>query len=171
MQEIYLENAKKVLNNKPKIERELKVKITNKGKNIFVDGAAENEFITIEVLEAINFGFHVDTALQLKNEEIIFQTINIKDITKRNDLARIKARIIGTLGKTLKTLETLTECEICLHDSRIAIIGDCEEIEDAIQALTSIIQGSKQSNVYARLEKHRRDKREKDIIYIKNELK
>lgn len=159
MQETYVENISKILKNKNKLESELEIKITNKGKNIFVEGPAEKEFIAINVLEAINLGFSIECALQLKNEKITLQTINIKDVTKRNDLERIRARIIGTYGKTLKTLKNLTECEICLHDNQIGIIGNCEEIEDAIQSIKSLIHGSKQGNVYARLEKQRKRKR------------
>ena len=169
MQQTYIESIAKVLSSKKKLEKEFEIKITNRGKNLFVDGKPENEFIALNVIEALDFGFPIDTALELKQEEIIFQIINIKDITKRSDLSRIKARLIGTRGRTLKTLKILTECNICLHDNQIAIIGNCEEIEDAVQAIISIIHGSKQSNVYARLEKHRKNKNKDSKISIKNE--
>jgi ribosomal RNA assembly protein len=162
MQEIYVENIKEILRTKSRIQKELKVKLTNKGHNIFIDGKPEDEFLALKVLEAVNLGFSVDSALQLKEEDIILQSLNIKDLTKRNDLDRVRARIIGTNGRTLKTLDNLTNCDLSLHDNQIGIIGDTEEIEDAIQALTSIIQGSKQSNVYARLEKQRKKKRLED---------
>ena len=54
MQEIYIENLKQVLQNKKKLESELEIILTNKGKNIFVEGQADKEFIAIEVLKAIN---------------------------------------------------------------------------------------------------------------------
>jgi len=168
MQETYIENLAKVIKNKPKLEKQLKIKITNKGKNIFIDGKPENEFLAIEILKAIDMGFSTDCALELKQENIILQIVNIKDITKRHDLERVRARIIGTHGKTLKTLENLTECSLSLHDNQIGIIGDTEEIKDAIQSITSIIQGSKQSNVYARLEKQRKKKRLEDRNILQN---
>ena len=159
MQKIYVENIKEVLRNKNKLEKELEIKMKYKGKDVFVDGKAEKEFIAIEVLKAINLGFSVNSALMLKQENFILQTINIKDVTKRNDLKTIKSRIIGTHGKTLKTLKNLTDCNLSLQDNQIGIIGDIEEIADAIQAITSIIQGSKQSNVYGKLEKQRKRRR------------
>ena len=58
MQEIYIEDLKKVLINKKKLESELEVKISNKGKLIFVEGDADDEFIALEVLEAINQHLH-----------------------------------------------------------------------------------------------------------------
>ena len=159
MQEIYVENMNHVLPNKKKLEKELEVKITNKGKNVFVDGDAEKEYTALEVMQAINLNFSVSKALLLKNDNIIIQTLNIKDTTKRHDLERVRARIIGTKGKTLKTLHNLTNCEISLKDNKIGIIGNAEEIEEAIQALTSLIQGSKQGNVYSRVEREKKRKR------------
>ncbi|MBD3252307.1 hypothetical protein GF386_01095 [Candidatus Pacearchaeota archaeon] len=171
MQEIYIENLKKVLGNKNKLEKELDIKIKNKGKLVLVEGLTEKEFIAIKILEAIDLNFSIDDALKLKKEEIIMQILNIKKITKRHDLERIRARIIGTHGKTLKTLTDLTKCSISLKDNKIGIIGDCEEIEDAIQAVKSLIQGSKQGNVYARAEKQRKRKKLRKDEPIKNELK
>ena len=159
MQEIYVEDVRKVLQNKRKLEDSLNIIISNKGKNIFVDGNAEDEFIAIEVLEAINVGFSIPKALLLKEEEMMLQRIHIKDLTKRKDLKEVRARIIGTKGKTLGTINNLTNCEISLQDNEVGIIGDAENIEDAIQGLQSIIQGSKQGNVYSRIERERKKKR------------
>ncbi len=162
MQEIYIENLKEVLRNKVIIQKELGIKLSNKGHNVFVNGKAASEFLAIEVLEAVNLGFSVDAALQLKQDNVILQTVNIKDITKRHDLERVRARIIGTQGRTLKTLDNLTKCDLSLHDNQIGIIGNTEEIEFAIQAITSLVQGSKQGNVYGRLEREKKKKRLED---------
>jgi len=170
MQETYVENIRKVLQNKQRFEKELEIKITNKGKNVFVDGSPEKEYIAIEVLKAINLDFSIENALLLKQENNILQTLNIKDITKRHDLERVRARIIGTRGKTLKTLNNLTNCTVSLHDNQVGIIGDAEEIEDAVQAFTSLIHGSKQGNVYARTERIKKQKKIKRNEYIENDL-
>lgn len=171
MQEIYIEPLLKVIKNKSTLEKELNVRITNKGKNVFVDGSAEKEFIAIEVLRAINIGFSIDQALLLKQNNTILQILNIKDITKRKDLGRVRGRIIGTDSRTINTIKKLTTCDIALHDNKVGIIGNAEEIEDAIQAVTSIIQGSKQGNVYSRLERQRKRKRLEGKLDIRNELK
>lgn len=159
MQEIYIEEVNKVFRNKKKLESQLGIKITNKGKNVFVDGPAEKEYIALEVLEAINCNFSIEKALLLKNEDIILHKLNIKDITKRSDLDRVRGRIIGTGGKTLKTLKNLTDCELSLSDNQVGIIGPSESIEEAIQGITSLIQGSRQGNVYSRIEKQKKRKR------------
>ena len=151
-----------VLPNKKKLEKELGVKITNKGKNLFVNGKAEKEYTALEVMQAINLNFSVNKALLLKNDNTILQTLNIKNITKRHDLERVRARIIGTKGKTLQTINNLTNCEVSLKDNKIGIIGNTEYIEEAIQALISLIQGSKQGNVYSRVEREKKRKRMRD---------
>lgn len=169
MQEIYVENIRKVVQNKKKIEQVLNIKLTNKGKNVFVDGKAEEEYIAIEVLEAINVGFSVTRALLLKEENIILQRINIKDITHKKNLHDIRARIIGKDGRTLKTLKNLTDCALSIQDNQIGIIGNADEIEDAIQALTSLIHGSKQGHVYGRVEREKRKRRFMDKRPFENE--
>jgi ribosomal RNA assembly protein len=172
MQEIYIEDIKKVILNKNKLEKELNVKITNKGKLFFVEGKGEDEYLALKVLEAIILDFSVDRALLLRNENIILQTLNIKDLTKRKDIRAVKSRIIGTRGKTLKNLNHLTDCWISLNDSQVGIIGDAELIENAIQAMTCLIQGSKWGNVYARLEREMKKRRLNPLNYknIKNEF-
>ena len=85
---------------------------------------------------------------------MIFEIINIKEHTNRQDFSRVRARIIGRRGKTLKTLCQLTKCYFELKDNNIGIIGYPEFIKNAQEAVISIIRGSKQSNVYKFLEKN-----------------
>ncbi len=169
VQEIYVENIRKLILNKKKLEKALDVKITNKGKLVFVDGEADKEFTALQVMEAIKLDFPIEKALELTNEDVILQTIHIKDITKRNDLERVRGRIIGTQGKTLKTLNNVTGCHFELSDNQVGIIGNTEDIEEAKQAVTSLIQGSKQSNVYTRAERLKKQKR-LDPVDLENEL-
>jgi ribosomal RNA assembly protein len=155
MQEIYSEFIRKILQNKSKLEKGLKVKITNKGKILFVEGNAEDEYTAVQAIEAINLGFTVQQALLLTEEGFILEKVNIKDLTRRHDLERIRGRVIGTKGKTKKLIENLSDCLISLHDNIVGIIGRAEHIEQAMQALTSLIQGAKQSKVYSFLERAR----------------
>ncbi|MEK6914275.1 MAG: KH domain-containing protein [Nanoarchaeota archaeon] len=163
MQEIYVQNIKEIIRTKTKLEKELGVKITNKGRIFFIDGTPENEFLALEVVEGIKLGFSADRALELKQEDFIIQKINIKNITRRNDLERIRARLIGTKGKTLKTLRNLTNCDFSITNNEIGIIGPIDEIEEALQSVTSLVQGSKQGNVYSRLEKNGKIKRKENL--------
>ena len=152
-QGIITNNLKEVLNNKERLRKELGIKITNKGRIILIEGAPENEYLGLKILEAVNLGFSIEKALLLKDEEVIFHVINIKDITRRKDLVHIRARIIGTEGKTKKNIENLSDCLVSMHNNQVGIIGEAGCIEEAIIAMKSLIQGSKQGNVYARLER------------------
>ncbi len=170
-QEIYAQNLKEIINNRDIIEKELKVKISNQGRNIFIDGPGENEYLCLKIIEAINLGFSLNKALSLKNENILFQVLNIKEITKRKDLREVRARIIGTLGKTKQNLQNLSDCLISIHNNQVGIIGEAEYIKEAIISLRCLIQGSKQGNIYARLEKKKKERRLKPGEIIKNEFK
>ncbi len=155
MKKIICEKLTRILKSKKKLSEILKVKITNRGKEIYLEGSPEEEYLAEKVIDAINFGFATNKALLIKKEDLMFEIINIKDHTKRKDLQRIRGRIIGKGGKTLKTLSNLSECFIETKENNIGIIGLPESIEVVQEAIISIIKGSKQSNVYSHLEKIR----------------
>ena len=145
-----------ILRNKKRLERKLKVILTIKGNEIEIEGKEVNIFLTNQVLEAIDKNFSVKTALLLTNEDYVFEEINIKSINKKKSLSSIKSRLIGTKGKTLKTISNIANCHLALNDNIISIIGPAESIKETTQAINSLIHGSKQSNVYSYLERTRR---------------
>jgi ribosomal RNA assembly protein len=136
------------------LEPELNVKIKIKGNEVSIDGNPEDEYIAERVIEAINFGFPFDAALSIKKDDAIFEIMNIKDFTHSKDLERVRARVIGTEGKTLRTLSNLTDCNFEIKGNEVGIIGMPESIKNGHNAMMMIVQGSKQANVYAFLEKH-----------------
>lgn len=154
MKKIISKKFPRLVKNKKRLEEKLEVKINNRGKEITISGPSVNEYIAEKVIEAIDLGFSISNALLIKEEDFTFEIINIKDHTKRKDLERIRARLIGSKGKTLKTLHNLTNCNFELKDNQIGIIGNPEDIENAQNAVIAIIKGAKQSNVYSFLEKH-----------------
>jgi KH domain-containing protein len=154
MKTIFSEKIARIIRNRKKLEEKLHVKITNRGKEVFVEGSPENEYTAEKVLDSLNLGFPFSIAILIKEEDFIFEILNIKDYTKRKDLERIRARIIGTKGKTLQTLHQLTNCNFELKDNYVGIIGPPECMENGQEAIIAIIKGAKQSNVYSLLEKH-----------------
>ena len=153
MKKIICEKLPRILKNKKRLEDALEVKITNRGKEVYLEGTSEKEYAAEQVIDAIEFGFSINKALLIKKEDLVFEIINVKDHTNRKDLFRVRSRIIGKSGKTLKTLSVLTECFLEINENQIGIIGHSESIHSAEEAIISIIKGSKQSNVYAHLEK------------------
>jgi len=102
MKKIISEKLPRILRNKKKLEKELNVKITNKGIDVSVEGESVDEYIAEKVIDAINFGFPLTDALMIKSEDFAFEIISIKDYTTKRDFSRIRARIIGKGGKTLR---------------------------------------------------------------------
>jgi len=158
MRTIISEKISRLIKKKKILEKELNVKIKNRGKEVFIEGTPEMEYVAEKIIDAMSFDFPFDIVLLIKNEGFSFEILNIKDHTKRKDLERIRARIIGKKGKTLQTLSNLTKCYFELKENRVGIIGDGEHIKNAENAVISIIKGAKQSNVYGFLEKHQPDK-------------
>lgn len=154
MKTILSEKLPRILKNKKRLEKKLNIKITNRGKEVRISGKPEEEYIAEKVIDALNFGFPFSVAISIKEENLEFEILNIKDHTTRKDLERIRARIIGKGGKTLKTLCQLTKCNFELKDNFVGIIGLPELIENAQESVISIVKGAKQSNVYSHLEKN-----------------
>ena len=154
MKKILSDKVARIIKNKKRLEKILKVKITNRGKEVFIEGDSEDEYAAEKVIDALNLGFPFEAAILIKKENFSFEILNIKDYTKRKDLEIIRARIIGKGGKALKTLHGLTKCYFELNNNNVGIIGSSEHIKNAENSIISIIKGAKHSNVYSFLEKH-----------------
>ena len=154
MKTILSEKLPRILKNKKRLESKLSIKISNRGKEVQIDGKPEDEYIAEKVIDALNFGFSFSVAISIKEESLEFEILNIKDHTARKDLVRVRARLIGKGGKTLQTLNQLTKYNFELKDNQMGIVGSPELIENAQESVISIIKGSKQSNVYSHLEKN-----------------
>lgn len=154
MEKLIVDKLPRITKNRKRLEEALNVKITNRGTEVYIEGNGENEYIAEKVIQALNFGFPVSKALLIQDEEFIFEIISIKDHTNRKDLARVRGRIIGAKGKTIKTLSDLTKCNFERKDNFMGIIGPAVCMQNAQEAIISIIKGSKQSNVYAHLERN-----------------
>ena len=155
MKKIFSEKVKKIISKKENLEEALNVKITYRGKEVFIEGKSEDEYYAELVLDAMNFGFSFSHAILIKTEDFNLEILNIKDYTKRKDYASVRARIIGKGGKTLKVLSDLTDCYFEVNENRVGIIGSPEIMKKVQEAVILLIQGTKQSNVYSFLEKNR----------------
>jgi len=153
METIYCENIKKLKREKNFLERELKIKITIKGKNVIIRGAALNEYGASIVIDSINMGFAPQTACLIQDKDFVFEKINIKDHTRRKNLEIIKSRLIGTHGTTKNTIEQIAGCKIKIKGNIVGIICPADTMEYALTGIINLIKGSKQSNIYKYLER------------------
>ena len=154
MKKLISEKIIRVIKGKQKLEKELNVKLSIRGKEVEIEGEPEDEYVAEKVLDALDFGFPFSVAMLIKDEDYLFEILNIKHYTKRKDLEEVRGRIIGKKGGTLRTLSELTKCFFEIKDNRVGIIGDVEHIRYAQDAVIFLLQGSKQANVYSFLEKH-----------------
>lgn len=141
------------------LEQQLRVKMTIAGRKVTVEGNALDEYIALSILEALAFGFTLKQALSLKDEETLFRKIHIRDFTRRKNLKDVRSRLIGREGKTRRTIEEISNCEVIIGESEVGIIGSAESIDAATQAAINIIKGSKQANAYKYLERMNAEKR------------
>lgn len=154
MKKLIVEKNGKIAKNRIELEKNLGIKIKINGKEITIDGKPEDEYYAEKIIDALSLGFPLQVALLIKDDDYAFEVINIKEFTKRKDLERIRARIIGSGGKTLKVLEDLTKCDFQVKENNVGIIGDAEYIKNAEDAVMSLIRGAKHAKVYNYLEKH-----------------
>ncbi len=153
MRTIQVESIRKIKKAVPKIEKKLKIKVALFSNSVKIEGNELNEFIGEEVVRAVDFGFDVEDALLLLNEKFSLEFVNIKEHTHRKNFAEIRARLIGTKGKAKRTIEELTGAVLVIHNNMVGVIVDAEHLEQTIQGIILLIQGSKHANVFAYLEK------------------
>ena len=145
---------------KRKIEKETDTKLIIDSKEGDVTITSEDPyqvFITIPIIKAIARGFNPEKALNLLNENYSLETINITDVIgkSKNDMLRLKARIIGSKGKARKSIEYMTNTKISIYWKTVCIIGDALDVMLAKQAIERLLKGAKHGNVYSWIEKQK----------------
>ena len=170
MEKIFLERPERVLNVRKKLEKALNVKIIGDGEEIEVDGEGMYEYTASIVLDAIDMGFNPRVALLLRDPEYMIEKINVKNYVRYSRVSTVKGRLIGKEGKAKNQLANLTDCEIIVFDSTVAIIGLTEDVEIASKAIRSLIKGSPHTSVFQYLEKSRKIKKEKELLGIRDKL-
>lgn len=153
---------------KKTIERETKTQLTIDSKEGDVIIQAEDGmciYLAKEITKAIGRGFNPEKALLLLKSEYVFDVINLSDyVRSREQITRLKSRVIGVEGKARRTIETLTETSISIFGKTISIIGESEEVNTARRAIESLVGGSTHSTVYRWLEKQKREIKTRKIM-------
>ncbi|MEM0093836.1 MAG: KH domain-containing protein [Thermofilum sp.] len=146
--------------NKRRIESAFNVDISvDSQKSVAVvrprEGATPYDLLKVrKALEAVSLGFSVDDALLLADDSYDFQVIDLDEVSRnREDLKRIKARIIGAEGRFRKVLEEMTGARIVIGDKHVGVIGDYEQLRVVREALSRLIGGQAHSTVVKFLER------------------
>lgn len=162
MRTVIVQNMRKVRKAVPVIENKVKVKIGFGKGQVMIKGNELNEYLIEQVIRAVDFGFHVDDALVLMNDDFVLEFIEVKEHTHRKNLKDVRARLIGTGGKARKTIENLTDSDIVINGNTVGVIVNSEHLDAVVQGIESLIQGAKHGNVFSYLEKQNVSRRKYD---------
>lgn len=133
------------------------IDVDSKEGEVIIEGEDSlNLFIAKEMIIAIGRGINPEIAQLLIKQDYGFDIINIMDYARtKKDMIRLKGRVIGREGRSRKTIEDLTECNISVYGKTIGIVGEIEKIGIARRAIESLLTGSPHSKVYHWLERQR----------------
>lgn len=131
-----------------------KIKVSSEG-DVEISGDSFGAYVCEKVVRAVGRGFNPNIAMNLVREDYGFEVLDINDYTGRNknNLFRIRARLIGTRGKARRVIEKITECNICVYGKTVSVIGEVNKLNIAFRGIQKLLQGSIHSNVYGFLEK------------------
>ena len=153
---------------KKKIEETLGVKLTIDSANgsVKIELAKPPEeggdpvalFKARDVVQAIGRGFSPERAFKLFEDGVILSVIDITDYIKpsRNNLVRVRARLIGRDGRTRKIIEETTHTYVSIYGDTVSIIGEDEDVKAAEEAVIDIINGAPHAAVYKKLNEYAR---------------
>lgn len=136
-----------------------KMQVDSEEGDVVISGEdAINLYATKEIIRAIGRGFNPDVAKMLIKQDYAFELVNIADwASTKEELERLRGRVIGEGGRSRKLIEELTETSICVYGKTVGIIGQVEMLPLARRAVESLLSGSRHANVYKWLEKRRKE--------------
>ncbi|MGC8567801.1 MAG: KH domain-containing protein [Candidatus Micrarchaeia archaeon] len=165
MQEIYIPEERAKLLNKSKllekIEESIECKIEINDNVIKISGNAYQEFLAKNVITAFGRGFSEEESLNLLDDNYYLSIIDLKlafDSEKR--IKQVKARVIGTNGKTKKYIENVSKTSISVYGNTIGIIGEYEDVQNAETAVKALINGDSHKLAYIKMEREKQKSKE-----------
>lgn len=115
----------------------------------------------MDVIRAIGRGFAPHKAFRLLDDDEYLEIMNIDDYVGKsnNQLVRVRARVIGSGGKTRRIIEDLVGVHISVYGDTVGIIGNSVQMPIARAAVDMLMSGSEHSTVYRFLERKRAELR------------
>ncbi len=111
-----------------------------------------------DIVAAVGRGFSEDRAFRLLDDDVYLEVLDIKDFARtKARLEQIRARVIGTRGKTRKLIEELTTVDVSVYGHTVALLGPSFEMAIAREAVVMLLRGSEHATVYRFLERKRAD--------------
>ena len=111
-----------------------------------------------DVVHAIGRGFSEDRAFRLLDDDVYLEVLDIKDFARsRSRVEQIRARVIGSRGKTRRLIEELTSVDVSVSGHTVSLLGPTYEMAVAREAVLMLLRGSEHATVYRFLERKRAD--------------
>lgn len=149
------------------LEKQAKVKITIDSKTgdvTITEKEGADPAVVMGCCDAVNaiaIGMSPNRAYSLLKEDYYFQQFDVRDYVGKDSkhVRRMRARIIGSNGKTRRIIEDMADVDMSIQENSIAIIGDVVDVQIASQAIDMLLSGSEHSAVYRFLERKRKEKK------------
>ncbi len=137
-----------------------RIEVRNENE-LLIDGDALEEYNARVVLQAFARGFEFETACKLLSDERFFESIDMKQLFNNEaQIKRIKARVIGTDGKTKSYVQSVSGADLAIYGDTVSMIGTVDEIRIARAAIEVLLEGGTHKKAYAIMEKAKRRLRE-----------
>ena len=154
-----------------KVKKELEtltkttMQIDSREGDVFIKGTDPIGLYTMkEIVQSVGRGFNPEVARQLVKPDYCLEIINIHDYGKtKNDIIRLKGRLIGAEGKSRRLVEELSEVSMCVYGKTVSLLGQAANVAVARKAIDLLLRGSPHSKVYHWLERQRRNFKTPDI--------
>ncbi|WAC05039.1 MAG: KH domain-containing protein [Methanoregula sp.] len=146
------------------------ITIDSKEGAVKVEGSDENAvplLRAVETVNAINRGFSPERAFELlDDEDLLLDMIDLSGLADNpRQLDRLRGRIIGKDGRAREQIEDMTDVEISVFGKTIALIGYPEQLKIARTAIDMLIEGVPHENVFAFLDKKKKESKQNMISY------
>ena len=107
-------------------------------------------FKAVEIVTAMGRGFSPENAFRLLRGENSLHIIDLREFGGKSpdQIERIKGRIIGENGTARLNMENLTNANISVYGRTVGIIGEPNQLRLAIDAISSLSNGSMHGPVY-----------------------
>ncbi len=111
-----------------------------------------------DIVQAIGRGFSEARAFRLLDDDVYLEVLDIKDFARsKARVEQVRARMIGTRGKTRRIIEELTTVDMSVFGHTVSLLGPTFEMAIAREAVIMLLHGSEHATVYRFLERKRAD--------------
>jgi ribosomal RNA assembly protein len=138
-----------------------RIEVDSKEGDVHIEGEDSVQLFALkDVITAIARGFNPDTAQLLLKQDYSLEIVSLAEFSDtKNDLERVRGRIIGAEGKARRHIEHTCEVFISVYGKTIAIIGRTSNASLAKRAVVSLLAGATHSATYRWLERQARELR------------